>query len=93
MGPAQQKGGSKSSCLPTGHFDSKPWKGRRRAAFRRELGFPNLARARAAKARKREERLKRETFERARALNPFALKDDCAYLVETISKTRKRRRV
>ena len=36
------------------------WKGRRRAAFWPTLGFPNLVLARTAKARKREERLKRE---------------------------------
>jgi len=47
--------------------------GLHRAAFWRELGFPNLVLARAAKARKREERLKRETLELARRANPFAL--------------------
>jgi hypothetical protein len=52
------------------------WKGRRRAAFWRKLGFPNLVRARAAKARKREERIKRETLELARRVNPFAFPED-----------------
>ena len=50
--------------------------GPKRAAFWRALGFPNLVRARAAKARKREERLKRETLELARRANPFALPED-----------------
>jgi len=49
---------------------------RKRAAFWRALGFPNLVRARAAKARKREERIKRETLELARRANPFALPED-----------------
>ena len=52
------------------------WKGRRRAAFWRKLGFPNLVLARAAKARKREERLERETLEEARRVNPFAMPED-----------------
>src|SRR5215469_18790133 len=47
--------------------------GPKRAAFWRALGFPNLVRARAAKARKREERIKRETLEVERRANPFAL--------------------
>ena len=50
--------------------------GPKRAAFWRALGFPNLVRARAAKARNREERLKRETLELARRANPFALSED-----------------
>ena len=54
----------------------------KRAAFWRSLGFPNLVLARAARARQREERLKRARFERARALNPFAIPDDCDYLLE-----------
>ena len=39
---------------------------------------------RAANARKREERLKRERFKQARALNAFAIPDDCDYLLELI---------
>ena len=35
-----------------------------------------MVRARAAKARKREERIKRETLELARRVNPFALPGD-----------------
>ena len=50
--------------------------GPKRAAFWRALGFPNLVRARAAKARKREERIKRETLELAWRANPFALPED-----------------
>jgi hypothetical protein len=50
--------------------------GPKRAAFWRALGFPNLVRARAAKVRKQEERLKRETLEPARRANPFALPED-----------------
>ena len=50
--------------------------GLHRAAFWRAPGFPNLIRARAAKARKREERLKRETLKVARQVNPFALAED-----------------
>jgi len=50
--------------------------GLHRAAFWRALGFPNLVRARAAKARKREARIKRETLELARRVNPFALPED-----------------
>ena len=50
--------------------------GPKRPAFWRALGFPNLVRARAAKARKREERLKRETLQLARRANPFALPED-----------------
>src|SRR6516162_2487298 len=52
----------------------------------------NLVLAPAEKAGKQEARFKRETFERARAPNPFALEDDCAHLIKTTSKTRKRRR-
>lgn len=40
-----------------------------RARFWRALGFPNLVRAREAKARKRQERLRREA---ARKFSPFA---------------------
>jgi hypothetical protein len=45
------------------------WKGRRRAEFCRELSFPNLVLARAAKARYRLERLKREELALARSVN------------------------
>jgi hypothetical protein len=67
------------------------WKGRRRAAFWRTLRFPNLVLSRAAKVRKREERLKRERLERARALNPFAIQGDCDYLLEPNSRRPRRR--
>lgn len=50
--------------------------GPRRAAFWRELGWPNLVLARAAKARKRQERLKREEWAMARTVNPYALPED-----------------
>jgi hypothetical protein len=50
--------------------------GPRRAAFWRSLGFPNLVRARAAKARFRLERLKREEWALARSVNPYALPED-----------------
>jgi hypothetical protein len=46
--------------------------------------FPNFVPARAAKARKREERIKREKFERTRALNPFAIPHGCDYRLEWI---------
>ena len=52
------------------------WKGRRRAAFWRSIGFPNLVLARAAKAEKRRLRLleewKREELQRT----PFAILDE-----------------
>jgi hypothetical protein len=37
-----------------------------------------------------EERLKRETFERARALNSFAIPDDCDYLLALNSRPSRR---
>jgi hypothetical protein len=40
------------------------------------LGFANLVLARAAKARYRLERLKREELALARSVNPFALPED-----------------
>jgi len=52
--------------------------GPKRAAFWRELGFPNLVRARAAKARKREARLRKETLEQMRRIDPFATLEDVA---------------
>jgi hypothetical protein len=48
----------------------------RRAAFWRELGFPNLERARAAKAKNREQRLKLQRIEAAKRFSPFAMMDD-----------------
>jgi hypothetical protein len=59
--------------------------GPKRAAFWRELGFPNLVLARAAKARYRLERLKREEFALARSVNPFALPED-AHLWASVAK-------
>jgi hypothetical protein len=50
--------------------------GPKRAAFWRALGFPNLALARAAKARYRLRRLKQEELALARSVNPFALPED-----------------
>src|SRR5215467_2218333 len=50
--------------------------GPKRAAFWRALGFPNLVRTRAAKARRWEARIKRETLELAMRVNPFALPED-----------------
>jgi hypothetical protein len=50
--------------------------GPKRAAFWRELGFPNLVRAGAAKARYRLARLKREEWALARSVNPYALPED-----------------
>ena len=50
--------------------------GLRRAAFWAAQGWPNLVLARAAKAGKRQERLKREEWALARAANPFALPQD-----------------
>jgi len=52
------------------------WKARRRAAFWRSLGFPNLVRARAAKAKKREQRLRLERIQAAKRFSPFAMIDD-----------------
>jgi hypothetical protein len=49
------------------------WKGRRRAAFWRSLGFPNLVRARAAMAKIRAERRRQEA---ARLFSPFAIKGE-----------------
>ena len=48
----------------------------RRNAFWAQLGFPNLVRARAAKARYRLERLQREELAIARSVNPYALPED-----------------
>jgi len=61
--------------------------GLHRAAFWRHPGFPNLVRARAGKAHKRVERLKREAFDEARRVNPFGLPEDAELWV---SVTRKR---
>jgi hypothetical protein len=47
-----------------------------RNRFWAALGWPNLVLARAAKARKRQERLKREEWALARAVNPYALAED-----------------
>lgn len=47
-----------------------------RNRFWAALGWPNLVRARAAKARKRLERLKREEWALARMVNPLALPHD-----------------
>ena len=74
-----------------GAFVARPVEGRRRAAFWRKLGFPNLVLARAAKARKRQKRLKKERFELARA-HPFAIPDDRDYLLELDSRRSRRRR-
>jgi hypothetical protein len=52
--------------------------GPKRAAFWRALGFPNLVRARTAKARYRLERLKQEEWALARSVNPYALPEDAA---------------
>ena len=52
--------------------------GLRRAAYWAAQGFPNLVRARAAKARKQLERLQREEWALARSVNPFALPQDAA---------------
>jgi hypothetical protein len=51
--------------------------GLHRAAFWRSLGFPNLVRARAAKAKKREQRLKLERIQAAKRFSPFALMMNC----------------
>jgi hypothetical protein len=50
-----------------------------RARFWAAQGWPNLVLARAAKARKRQERLKREEWALARAANPFALPQDAPH--------------
>ena len=50
--------------------------GLHRAAFWRSLGFSNLVRARAAKAKKREQRLKLERIQAAKRFSPFAMMDD-----------------
>lgn len=50
--------------------------GPKRAAFWRQLGFPNLVLARAAKAKKREQRLAVERKREALKRNPFAMLDD-----------------
>ena len=50
--------------------------GRKRAAFCRTLDFPNLVHAWAAKARKREQRLKLERIQAAKRFSPFAMMDD-----------------
>jgi hypothetical protein len=50
--------------------------GLHRAAFWRELGFPNLVLARAAKAKKREQRLRLERVQPAKRFSPFAMMDD-----------------
>ena len=52
------------------------WKGRGRAAFWRSRGFPNSALARAAKAKKRQQRLRLERIEAAKRFSPFAMLDD-----------------
>lgn len=58
--------------------------GPRRAAFWRSLGFPNLVRARAAKARKREARLRKEILEKARRITPFAMPEDVPQWAEVL---------
>jgi hypothetical protein len=60
----------------TGRAARSRLNGRKRAKFWRSQGFPNLVRARAAKARYRLERLKREEWALARSVNPFALPED-----------------
>jgi hypothetical protein len=50
--------------------------GPKRAAFWRQLGFPNLVRARAAKAEKRRLRLLEEWKRDELRRTPFALLDD-----------------
>jgi hypothetical protein len=50
--------------------------GRKRAAFWRNLGFPNLVRARAAKAKKREQRLRLARIQAAKRFSPFAIIDE-----------------
>jgi hypothetical protein len=52
------------------------WKGRRRAAFWRSLGFPNLELARNAKAERRRLRLLEEWKRKELRRTPFALLDD-----------------
>ena len=77
LAPSLRKGlhaehaGSLARCKRGGYAG-----GPKRAAFWRSLGFPNLVRPRAAKARYRLERLKREELGLARTANPFALPED-----------------
>jgi len=52
------------------------WKGRRRAASWRSFVFPNLVLARAAKAKKREERLASEWKREELRRTPFAILDE-----------------
>jgi hypothetical protein len=58
--------------------------GPQRAAFWRAQGFPNLVRARAAKARKREARLRKEILEKARRITPFAMPEDLQQWAEIL---------
>ena len=58
--------------------------GPQRAAFWRSLGFPNLVRARAAKTKKREARLRQEVMEKARQFSPFANPDDVSQWAEVL---------
>lgn len=79
--------GEGASDLPTRPRDRAPfagesalsslnrWKGRRRAAFWRSLGFPNLVRARDAKAEKRRLRRLKE-WKRKELRTPFAILDE-----------------
>jgi len=87
--PRPSQGTSWSEAKTANIVAQTAWRAASRRIWR-ELGFPNLVLADTAKARKQEERLKRARFERARALNPFAIPDDRDYLLELNSRGSRR---
>ena len=69
--PSLDTGGQGSRRGTGGRASLYRRSGQLHAAFWRQLGFPNLVLARAAKARKRQAQIRQEILEKARRFDPY----------------------